>query len=441
MFLPARRTFLLLVAGGLIVALSPALGLAVDCGALLLLGMDAWLARSMGAPELDLFLPARVGQEDETPARVVLSNRAGRAVEGRITLDIPPVIAGAGAHRPRGFKLGPSERLEIEFPIVARARGLHIAGAVHLRLLGPLRLAWWQRKEAPGREIEVIPGLREVRSYRLLALHHHLQQAGLRNVRQRGGSGAFESLREYARGDDPRRIDWKASARRGTHIVREYEMERSQNIMLCIDMGRHMVEIMGKEDQEHGAHAGRSRLDKALASAVVLSEVARVWNDHVGVFAFSDRVHVVLPAGRYPPDRLPAIFTTLEARSVEPDYPRALVRLSRVVSRRSLLVFFGDVIDDEVSSPLATQLARLARRHLPLFIAMRNRDLFAAAQAPVREREEAYARAAATELVLARARTLARMRERGILIADVLPDAAVAACVNRYIEIKRRGAL
>jgi uncharacterized protein (DUF58 family) len=437
---------LFLAAGGLLIALAPALGFAADCAALLLFAMDALLARRIGPPGMDLALPSRLGQEDIATVRVVLTNRTGHPLEGSLALDLPLAIAGEGAHRSRGFKLGASERSEVDFPIAARGRGLHAIGPLHSRLLGPLRLAWWQRHAALERTVEVIPGLREVRSYRLLALHHQLQQAGLRNVRQRGGSGAFESLREYVRGDDPRRIDWKASARRGRHIVREYEVERSQNVMLVIDMGRHMSEEIGSGERLTaaglpGARRASARLDKALAAAVVLSEVARVWNDHVGAFAFSDREHVVLPPGRYPPERLPAIFTSLVARNVEPDYPRALVKLSRIVSRRSLLVFFSDVIDDEVSAPLAAQLARLARRHLPLFVAMRNRDLFAAAQAPVRDREEAYHRAAAAELVLARARTLARMRERGIIVLDVLPEAAVAASINRYIEVKRRGAL
>jgi len=159
------------------------------------------------------------------------------------------------------------------------------------------------------------------------------------------------------------------------------------------------------------------------------------------VFAFSDRIEAILPPARHPPHRLPALFMRLRSRNLEPDYPRALTRLSRLVSRRSLLVFFGDVIDDEVSAPLAAQLAHLARRHLPLFIAIRNSDLFEAALAPVEDRNSAYLRAAATELVLARARTIARMREQGIRVADVGPDSAVAAAVNRYLEIKRRGAL
>ena len=96
-------------------------------------------------------------------------------------------------------------------------------------LRGPLGLAL---VAAPGRagsdRVRVQPGVLEVRRHRLLGLRHRLRAEGLRTVRQRGEGGSFESLREYARGDDPRTIDWKATARRAAVMVRQYEAERSQ---------------------------------------------------------------------------------------------------------------------------------------------------------------------------------------------------------------------
>ncbi|MHC4263581.1 MAG: DUF58 domain-containing protein, partial [Planctomycetota bacterium] len=102
----------------------------------------------------------------------------------------------------------------------------------------------------------------------------HLRRGlGRRRSRQRGEGGQFESLREYVRGDDPRHLDWKATARRGQPMVRRFEAERSQNVVLAIDCGRLMAERF--EDLE--------RLDHALASAVVLSRVAESWRDNVGL--------------------------------------------------------------------------------------------------------------------------------------------------------------
>ncbi|HVR75062.1 MAG TPA: DUF58 domain-containing protein [Planctomycetota bacterium] len=431
MILPSRRAWGAFLAGAVLLGFAPVAGLAVDAAALLLLALDAFLARPLRREELEIEAPSRLAQGDAARVRLHVRNRTGRRLSLEVALDVPPLLAGSGAARAQRLDVADGGSASAEVLLDARARGAHDFGAVHYRVLGPLRMAWRQ-DSLPGPDpVQVIPGLREVRSHRLLAIHHQLHQSGVRNVRLSGAGGVFESLREYVRGDDPRRVDWKASGRRGTVIVREYEAERSQNIILCIDTGRLMA----------GEASGEGRLDRALAAVLVLAEVARVWNDHVGVFAFSDRVNAALPPGRHSPDKIPQILGALVARSVEPDYPRALTQLSRFAKRRSLLVFFGDVIDDEVSGPFTTQLARLARRHVPLFMALRSTELFLATTAPAVDAPAACRRAAATELVLARARSLARLRERGVLVADVDPAGAVTAVVNRYIEIKRRGVL
>src|SRR5262249_55198999 len=81
----------------------------------------------------------------------------------------------------------------------------------------------------------------------------------------RGDLGEFESLHEYAHGDDPRRIDWKATAKRRTTMVRRYQDERSQNLVLVVDCGRLMLERV----------AGRARLDWAAAAAAAPAHAAR----------------------------------------------------------------------------------------------------------------------------------------------------------------------
>ena len=61
---------------------------------------------------------------------------------------------------------------------------------------------------------------------------------GLRAMRLRGRGTEFESLRDYLPDDELRWVDWKASVRRGTLVSREYDIERSQQIMLVLDIRR-----------------------------------------------------------------------------------------------------------------------------------------------------------------------------------------------------------
>ncbi|HYR11908.1 MAG TPA: DUF58 domain-containing protein, partial [Longimicrobium sp.] len=264
-----------------------------------------------------------------------------------------------------------------------------------------------------------------------LGLRNRLREAGFRAVRQRGEGGSFESLREYVRGDDPRTVDWKASARRGNLIVRQFELERRQNVMIAIDAGRLMTQKVGE----------RERLDYALTAALLLADVARVHDDAVGLLVFSDKVEAFIPPARNSVSRLAEALGEVHARMVEPNYPAAFTYLSKQVRKRSLLVLFTDLIDPLASAAVVSQLSRAADRHLPLAVAIRNPDLEAAASLTATDEASVYRRAAAEELLQARAAALAAMQRAGVLVADTRPGDAVPAVVNRYLDVKRRGML
>ena len=104
---------------------------------------------------------------------------------------------------------------------------------------------------------------------------------GIRRVRHRGGSTEFESLRDYVYGDDVRRLDWKATARRSRLIVRNQESERNQTVLLLIDSGRLM----------NATENGVAKLDHAVNAALLLAHVALARGDRVGLCTFSSKVH------------------------------------------------------------------------------------------------------------------------------------------------------
>jgi len=107
-----------------------------------------------------------------------------------------------------------------------------------------------------------------------------------------------------------------------------------------------------------------------------------------------------------------------------------------------LLVLLTDVIDARAARALLAHLTRGASRHLALVVALRNEALLAAAQPAADAGARAlYTSAAAEELIAERATALQRMRDAGVVVLDVAPDAMAAAVVNQYLELKARGAL
>jgi uncharacterized protein (DUF58 family) len=314
--------------------------------------------------------------------------------------------------------------------------------ALALERLGPLGMARAELSVPLASSVTVLPGLLEASREQARAAASE-RRSGQRRTRRFGDGGSFESLREYVRGDDPKRIDWKASARHTKPIVRRYESERSQNVMLVLDTGRAMSErtVQVPDDATPDWIGAKNRLDHACEAASVLAQVARTYSDHVGLFAFSDRVHAELLPRAQAWRQVPELLADLRARGVEPDYPTAFARLAHLLPRRSLIVVFSDLLDTVASEPLARALAPLARRHLPLLCALRNPELEQLGRAQAATPGQALERAAASELLLERERALASLRERGVNVLDVAPGRSVELAVARYLQIKTAGLL
>lgn len=427
--LPSRRFLYLLAAASALFLASGWAALTVD-----LLLLLAFIADALGSPAVALGVERRAPQRISLGATardaLVLENRGTLSARVRLTDDLPEILVREGPDVLEAV-IAPGREARLEFPVRAERRGDAEYGDVHLRVLGPLGLAWRQRRVYRADPLRVLPGVLEVRRYRLLGLHNRLREAGFRPVRQRGEGGSFESLREYVRGDDPRIIDWKATAHRSKLIVRQYEAERRQNVVLLVDAGRLMTEKVGE----------RERIDYALTAALLLADVASLHGDLVGLLVFADRVQQYIPPSRNSLSTLAEALGAVHARMAEPNYPAAFTYLARQLRRRSLLVAFTDIIDTQASSALVAHLGKAASRHLPIVVALRNPELEATAQLAARTPADVYRRAAAEELLQARAAALAQMQRSGVLVADSRPTDAVPDVVNRYLDVKRRGLL
>jgi uncharacterized protein (DUF58 family) len=284
-----------------------------------------------------------------------------------------------------------------------------------------------------GEAIAVVPSLTNVRRFRLLALQNRLSEAGVRALKLRGEGTAFAGLRDYVPGDDPRLLDWKASARHGRLISREQTIERSQTVISLIDCGRAMTQLAGHY----------SRFEHVLSAALVLSDVAATSGDRVGLVAFDDQIRASVPPQRG--DRalkgLHRALSGLEATLTEPDYLSAFRVLATSQRRRALVVFFTDVVDVRAAKSFVAYAGRAASRHLLVVVAIQNEALMAAARPSAAGATALYQSAAAEELVRERDEALARMRSAGLVVLDVAPSRMAAAVVNRYLEIKARGQL
>ncbi|HEX6599624.1 MAG TPA: DUF58 domain-containing protein [Gemmatimonadaceae bacterium] len=377
--------------------------------------------------------PFTLGVGDSGDGRYVVRSHWGRPLH--ITLfDALPVARVLPRHAGCELELSPRSSGDLVFTLEGRTRGEAPLGDVALRVATPLGLVARTLRYHPEDRIVVAPSLAGVRRFRWLAVHQRLAAAGVRDARRRGEGRSFARLRDYVPGDDPRHIDWKATARRGHTITREFTIEQSQTVYVLVDAGRSMTQFAGDFP----------RFEYALSAALVLADVAASAGDRVGAMVFDDRIRALVPAqrGAAALQAMRSALVPVQPSLAEPDYAAAFRALAQRQRKRALIVLITDVLEPRAARALLAHLTRGASRHLAVVVALRNEALLAAAVVPAAGNADVvYESAAAAELLAERATALQRMRDAGVVVLDVAPDAMAAAVVSQYLELKARGAL
>jgi uncharacterized protein (DUF58 family) len=317
-------------------------------------------------------------------------------------------------------------------------RGNYRFGDLNMRWDGVLGLIVRQARFAAAADVKVYPNLLDIRKYELLVRKGQLREMGLRHTRVLGSGTEFERLREYQLDDEFRRIDWKAMARRGKPITREFETERSQNVLCMLDVGRLM-----RSPVQDASGQSLAKVDYAVNAVLMLSYVAGLRGDKVGLLAFADQVtHYLAPkSGKGQFYRMLALLYAIESQSVESDYTKAFTYLGAKHKKRSLIVVFSDLASGLAAKSVVAQVAPLYPRHLPLLVAISDPSVVELASLMPRDSPSVYQRAVAEQMLDERALILESLRRRGVLTLDVPANQLTIAVVNKYLELKARARL
>ena len=360
------------------------------------------------------------------PVTLRVRNDGRRALSIRVT---DAQVAADAVGIPAQAKLAAGREHTAEYLLTVARRGQHEFGDMVVRWTSPLGL--WERQrryEVPG-VVRVYPDFGRLRDAALSGRRTD-ERVPVRSRRRPGGENEFQRLRPYVPGDAYRHIDWKATARRGEFITREFGQESNQNLIFLLDCGRMMTAQSGS----------LTAFDHALNAAILLGQRALRHGDRVGLLAFDSKPRVWLAprAGKRSAGRLIRGTYDLFPSTDEPDYSMAFRFLTQHVRRRSLVVLFTSVID-EVSADMSTQLVQaLSSRHLPLAVWIRDAGLETVLYQPAERPVDVFVRAAAAELHGWRDRAFAGLRQRGALVVDGAPEEITAGLLDRYLEIKAR---
>jgi uncharacterized protein (DUF58 family) len=425
----AVRTLLVLSAASLLAALVPLLvwpllAALAAVGALVFIERRRLKRVTVTHDEAPVFV---ISLDEEEPIAFRLATDASRPV--RLTVRrVWPALVAEGSATMTGL-CRPGETLSFSSRVRAVQRGTAALDGPHLAMTF---WGWAERVVSlPSRsELKVLPNLRAVRR-----LHRQLNDVFLRGLGQRtaprlGKGREFDRLREYTMNDDFRDIAWKASARHRKLIVREYRLDRSQDVLVCVDRGHRMAAMTTRI----------RRVDHAVNAAVLVAYICNRMEDRVGMLSFGAQVDSGIPQGRGAShqSRVAAYSSSIQAEYIHTDYLALGAHVRRRLRRRALVLIVTTLPEAGEQQALVRAVGMMVPTHLPLVVVLSDPALRAAAEAQPADHGELCRTLVARDVWTDRRRMMDELRRRGAWVIDTGPQDAGVESVNAYLEIKRR---
>lgn len=374
-------------------------------------------------------LPGRFALGIAQEVELRIHNAGGLAVRVECYDGLPETLESP--HLPWSGTVPAGGHTIVHYAATAYQRGPAAFGPLHLRHRSPFGL--WHRAYAAGApaETRVYPNYEPVVRYTLLAVSQRESQMGIVAKNRAGQSREFHQLREYQDSDTLSQVDWKATARRGHLISRQYREQRDQTILLLLDCGRRLRAIDGAVTQ----------FDHCLNASLLLSYIALRQGDHVGAMSFGGTDRWLPPVrGQHSMTHVLNHLYDYECTTAASDFAEAAERIMARQRRRALVVLLTNLRGEE-GDHLIAPLRMLSRRHLLVVANLRERSVLQRLSQPVKSFDDAITAAAGHGYLSERAALMATLRDHQILTVDETAEQLAGALASTYLDVKQRGVL
>ncbi|WP_369959887.1 DUF58 domain-containing protein [Pseudomonas benzenivorans] len=392
--------------------------------------VDALRLRRLPSPRLERQLPGNLPLGRWHEVQLCLHHDYPRPLQLELFDHVPDGMACE--QLPQAVALRPGQLTRCAYRVRPLQRGHFHFPRCEIGLPSPLGL-WQARRylQLPG-ETRVYPDFARLYGAQLMAVDDWLSQLGVRQRPRRGLGLEFHQLREFRDGDSLRQIDWKATARKGAPIAREYQDERDQQIVFLLDCGRRMRSQDGE----------LAHFDHALNACLLLSYVALRQGDAVGLATFAgehERFLAPVKGAAQLNVLLNAVYD-LQTTGQPVDFAAAANTLLGRQRRRALVVLVSNLRDEDDEELLAA-VRRLSRQHRVLVASLREEVLDSLRQTPVQDFEGALAYCGTVDYLNARAGLHERLAAHNVPVLDARPGELGPQLVSRYLAWKKAGVL
>jgi uncharacterized protein (DUF58 family) len=337
---------------------------------------------------------------------------------------------------PTVIELFGGKEVETQYTVTPTRRGEVVFEPADIRVKSRLGFCELLERVGVREERRVFPDFQQVARYAWLAGDRRLQEIGIKTYQKRGEGTDFKQLAEYRYGDPVRHIDWKATLRIGKPVIREFQDERDQCVLLLIDSGRRM------RADDRTETIGSSHFDQVLNAVMLLSYVALKQGDAVGAMTFGTPIgkeRTFAPRkGVQTLDALMGELYSVQPTPTHSDYVAAAQTLLRRYPKRALVIVITNFRDED-SSELSQALRLLRSRHLVLLASLRERIVGELIRQPMNTGEAVLDVASAHLYQQSRRDAFVKLSARDALMVDAEPERLGIELVNRYHAVKRAG--
>jgi uncharacterized protein (DUF58 family) len=394
------------------------------------LSIRAW---RQSAPTLRRHLPAAFALGVKRTIRLDIQAREDLTWDCELYDFADMTLATQGM--PAALVIQGGKSVDLSYIVTPTVRGDVVFSPAEVRVR--TRWGFWDLLEHLGttERRRVYPDFAQVARYAWMAGNKRLQELGIKTYQLRGQGTDFKQLSEYSAGDTVRHIDWRATLRLGKPIVREFQDERDQCVLLMVDCGRRM------RADESGA-PGETHFDQVLNAVMLLAYVALAQGDAVGAITFGTspgQERFIAPRkGQHALNGLMGQLYDVQPTPTHSDYLAAARTVLQRQFRRALVIVITNFRDED-STELSHALRLLRRRHLVLLASLRERVVGELMRQPLSSGDAAIEVAAAHLYEQSRRDAFNRLATRDRLMADAEPERLGVELVNRYHAVKRAG--
>jgi uncharacterized protein (DUF58 family) len=296
------------------------------------------------APEVVLELEReRAIESDELPARLRVESPVG-VEQLDVLLRLPPELELIEQDNPFALRLAPGEERVVDLNLRCMRWGSYLVGEIAVRAHDRFRLRRYELQVDLRTPLKVYPRPEAIRE--LLRPWDTQVFAGNLVAREKGEGIEFADIRQFLPGDRIRRINWRASARRGELWVNELHAERNSDVILFLDS---FTEAR-REDE--------STLDRTVRAAAALVGQYLQHKDRVGLVSFGGVLNWLLPASGLV--QLYRIVDSLLDTEIILNYAWKDIDVipRRTLPPKALVVALSPLLDDRAASALLDLRAR-----------------------------------------------------------------------------------